>query len=42
MPAISRAGQSVQIYGDKFVRGWPLIRRNWRALLRRFLPRLTG
>jgi hypothetical protein len=40
VPIISRADQSIRIYGDKFVRGWPLIRRHWRSLIRRFVPGL--
>jgi hypothetical protein len=42
VPRLSRADQSLRIYGEKFVRGWPLIRRHWPKLLRRFMPRLTG
>jgi hypothetical protein len=42
VPVLSRADQSLRIYGEKFVKGWPLIRRSFFALLKRFRPRLTA
>ena len=37
MPLLSRAGQSLGIYGGKIVNGWPLIVRNVGPLFRRFV-----
>jgi len=36
---LSRVRQSLGIYSQKIVRGWPLIIRHLPALLRRFSPR---
>ena len=30
------------MWTEKFIRGWPLIRRSWWRLLRRFAPRMPG
>jgi hypothetical protein len=37
VPLLSRAGQSLGIYGGKIVNGWPLIVRNVGPLFRRFV-----
>jgi Icc-related predicted phosphoesterase len=42
VPAFSHAGQSLRVYVDKTIKGWPLILRSWPALFRRFMPRLIG
>jgi hypothetical protein len=43
VPLLSRAGQSLSVYGGKIVNGWPLILRSLGPLLRRFLVgRLRG
>jgi hypothetical protein len=34
---LSRAGQSLGVYGGKIVNGWPLIVRSMGALMRRFV-----
>jgi hypothetical protein len=39
VPALSRAGQSLQVYGGKLANGWPLVLRNALRLLWRFRPR---
>jgi hypothetical protein len=43
VPRLSRAGQSLGVYGGKIVHGWPLIIRSMGALMRRFVfDRLGG
>jgi hypothetical protein len=37
VPRLSRAGQSLGVYGGKIVHGWPLIIRSMGALMRRFM-----
>jgi hypothetical protein len=37
VPALSRGGQSLQVWGGKIVNGWPLILRRSFALVRRFV-----
>jgi hypothetical protein len=37
VPRLSRAGQSLGVYGGKIVHGWPLIIRSMGALMRRFV-----
>lgn len=38
VPALSRASQSLQVYGGKIANGWPLILRKSFKLLWRFRP----
>jgi hypothetical protein len=43
VPGLSRAGQSLGVYGGKIVNGWPLILRSMGALMQRFvLDRFRG
>jgi hypothetical protein len=43
VPLLSRAAQSLGVYGGKIVHGWPLIIRGMGPLLRRFVfSRLRG
>jgi hypothetical protein len=43
VPGLSRASQSLGVYGGKIVNGWPLIVRSMGALMRRFvLDRFRG
>jgi hypothetical protein len=37
VPGLSRAGQSLGVYGGKIVNGWPLMVRSMGALMRRFV-----
>jgi hypothetical protein len=37
VPLLSRAGQSLSVYGGKIVNGWPLILRSVGPLLHRFV-----
>jgi hypothetical protein len=37
VPTLSRAGQSLRVYGGKIINGWPLILRSMGALMRRFV-----
>jgi len=39
---LSRAAQSLGVYGGKFVNGWPLIVRSLGALMRRFVFNRLG